>query len=1850
MRSNLRFSLFTFIMLLAIGFSYSQTAKAQLVENTGVIDVNHEWPKYIRGCWDLDRTNIPENSCSYVYAQSNVQFHMNGRPDYVWAYTNHMVVWDVDKPDTGDVEKTNVVDVFPNSSNRPLGNRAADLFTVVGSNDINAHQLTWAPAMKVEIWDDGFDTNSVCDDGVSRWRFNEEFRYIGVRIGGPGAAPDVQHLMPDQGNYIYIDTIGVPHPPTPIIANFEADVTEGLVPFDVKFSDLSTGEVTNWDWDFGDGTNSIEQNPKKTYDQSGIFSVTLMASNPTLNDPTTGITGIEDDEVRIDLINAKENPPVVAFSADVLSGIGPLTVNFTDDSTGVVDSWAWDFGDGNISNDQKPTNVYGMRGIFSVSLRAGGPGGFTDLFKPDFISVLPDAAAANFTAEPLEGFAPLEVQFTDTSANEPTDFLWDFGDGAQSTEQDPLKTYENAGLYNVSLFVENAGGDDIELKLNYLNVIGPEAPRAAFSVDNTAGFAPLDVQFTDESTGKPTKWVWIIGDGESRDEQNPAHTFKTAGIYSPTLTVGNDLGISSIEKENLIIVFSPNGPSADFSADSGTVGFAPLVVDFTDKSAGNPKTWAWEFGDGSFSQNQNPSYTYNIPGIYTVNLTVSNSHGADVEAKINLITVKSKEGPVGAFSANPTAGFAPLEVQFTDLSAGEPTKWSWEFGDNNTSSEQNVVNTFNSAGFYTVSLTVSNGDGAAVETKTNIINVLETSGPKANFSADVTSGFAPLSVTFNDLSTGDPKSWAWKFGDGNISTEKNPKNIFNAEGIYTVGLTVSNENGASSEIKTNLINVIGVGGPLADFTADPTAGLKPLSVKFTDITTGNPSTFAWDFGDGNTSAEQDPSNTYNSAGLFTVKLTTSNANGASTEVKTNLVNVSSAGGPVAAFEADKTAGAAPLAVTFTDLSSGNPTSWAWDFGNGNVSSLQNPGVNNYNVAGLYSPSLTVSNAEGSNTEIKTNLINVSTVGGPVAAFEASTTAGIKPLPVTFTDLSAGVPTSWVWNFGDGGSSSEQSPAHTYNSEGIFTVGLTVSNSNGSSKETKTNLINVSGSGSPVAAFSASPTAGLIPLVVQFTDLSEGGIASWTWDFGDGGSSSDQGPSHTYKRDGIFNAKLTVSGSEGSDNATTTIIAQGLPSPSADFSASPQTGAAPLTVRFTDLSEPEGNISSWVWDFGDGGTSRDTNPSHNYRRDGLFSPKLIISSASGASTETKTNLINVIAAPAPTVDFFATPTAGQSPLLVNFIDISQPEGGIDSWLWDFGDGATSIEQNPAHTYRGDGGFFSVSLTASNSSGGGVETKTNLIQVTGEGAPVVDFSASPTAGQVPLTVSYTDLSEPAGDIASWLWDFGDGGSSIDQNPKHNYKREGLFSVSLTASNAGGASLEVKTNLINVSGLGTPVASFSASPTAGKAPLDVNFTDLSEPSGLITSFLWDFGDGATDTEQSPTHTYRNEGFFTVGLTVSNEGGANIENKTNLIFVKGEGVPTAQFTASPNAGKPPLDVQFNNTSEGDISSFLWDFGDGATDDEESPQHTYQNAGIFTVILGVSGSGGADSEKKTNLIRIAESGKVEAAFTGTPQIGVVPLLVEFTDNTAGEVDSWLWDFGDGSTSDEQNPVHEYLTPGDYTVTLTVSGPNNSDEEAKTNYVRAISSEEGSFAVFFDYEPVVGFSPLEVQFFDQTEAVNADSDSWDWDFGDGESSREETPLHVYTVDEENEFDVTLTVGVGSENGSFTIENAVKVVADTGGCNAVMSIKPDPANLNSRRALKASVTLSSECNGTFEDIICDSVKMAGASPVKCQTKRKNFVAEFDVTDLDVESGKVELVLTGETTEGDTFRATDSVTFK
>jgi PKD repeat protein len=1183
-------------------------------------------------------------------------------------------------------------------------------------------------------------------------------------------------------------------------------------------------------------------------------------------------------------------------------------------------------------------------------------------------------------------------------------------------------------------------------------------------------------------------------------------------------------------------------PIAAFTQDV-TQGNAPLVVRFTNRSQGQISNFTWNFGDGGSSSQANPAYTYQRPGTYTVTLRVAGPGGiANVSRQI---FVQSPTAPDATFTTNVNSGTAPLTVNFTNTSTGQISTVEWDFGDGTTSTERNATHVYNDVGTYNVILRVNGPGGSDAVVGQITVENPSIPAPQANFEPSVTSGQTPLTVGFTNNTTGNVDTYLWDFnGDGiTDSTEGAPSHIYTTAGTYTVRLIAIGPGGQSTALREITVQAP-PSAPVADFSAAPETGTVPLAVQFTNETTGNATSYSWDFNNDGTpdSTAQSPQHTYSDAGTYTVILTATGAGGSSAAQMTISVQPQPQP-PNAGFVASPNVGQAPLSVQFTNQSEGSQLTFAWDFtSDGRVDSAEQNPAFIYDTPGNYTVTLSVTNPAGL-SDLATGTVQVSEVVvqvPPTAAFGYNPQTGSVPLTVTFVNQTTGEITGYEWDFNEDGvvDSRDTSPSFEFVNEGVYTVTLTAIGPGGrnsiSSDVTVTAALQP-----PDAQFAANPTSGQAPLTVTFTNTSQGQIDSYSWDFnGDGtADSTEQSPTFQYPTAGNFNASLTVTNDAGSDTISAPItVTEALQAPVANFSASPTSGTAPLTVTFTNASE--GQIDSYSWDFNGDGTpdSTEQSPTFQYPTAGNFNATLTVTNAAGSDT---------IAAPiavtealqAPVANFSANPTSGTAPLTVTFTDSSQ--GQIDSYSWDFnGDGTPdSTEQSPTFQYP-TAGNFNATLTVTNATGS--DTISAPITVTEAlQAPVANFSANPTSGTAPLTVTFTNASE--GQIDSYSWDFNGDGTpdSTEQSPTFQYPTAGNFNATLTVTNDAGSDT-IAMPIAVTEALQAPVANFSANPTSGEAPLTVTFTDSSQ--GQIDSYSWDFnGDGTADSaEQSPTFQYPTSGNFDATLTVTNDAGSDTIS-IPIAVLEALQAPVANFSANPTSGSAPLTVTFTNASEGQIDSYSWDFnGDGTADStEQSPTFQYPTAGNFNATLTVTNTTGSDTIAVPIAVTEALQSPV-ANFSANPTSGTAPLTVTFTDSSQGQIDSYSWDFnGDGTPdSTEQSPTFQYPTAGNFNATLTVTNDAGSDTIAAPIAVtEALQAPVANFSA----NPTSGEAPLTVTF---TDSSQGQIDSYSWDFnGDGTpDSTEQSPTFEYPT--AGNFNVTLTVA--NTAGSNTATTAITV--------------------------------------------------------------------------------------------------------
>ncbi|MBE3117299.1 MAG: PKD domain-containing protein, partial [Candidatus Atribacteria bacterium] len=595
----------------------------------------------------------------------------------------------------------------------------------------------------------------------------------------------------------------------------------------VQFLDTSSGNPTSWQWNFGDGSTSTEQNPTHEYLKSGFRRVTLVASCGTSSKKA----------VRTITIMPAPAPASFVFSPETPEA--GQTVQFADTSSGDPKTWLWDFGDGTTSIVKNPSHAYSRASSYVATLISSGSSGSKQGTDTITVTATP-SPIASFTSSPTSPLVGEAVQFADTSAETPTSWQWNFGDDGTSTSQNPSHLFTAAGSKMVTLTATNASGSNSTNR----TVTVVAALAASFTYSPASPAAGQAVQFTDTSVGTPTSWQWNFGDGSTSTAQNPSHAYTTTGSKTATMTVTNASGSNSAIRTVTVVVALAS--SFTYSPASPAAGQA---VQFTDTSTGTPTSWQWNFGDGSTSTIQNPSHSFTTAGSKTVTMTVTNASGSNGTTR----TVTVVTALAASFTNSPASPAVGQAVQFTDTSVGTPTSWQWNFGDGISSTAQNPIHSFTTAGSKTVILTVTNASGSNSSSRT----VTVVAALAASFTYSPASPAAGQTVQFTDTSAGTPTSWQWDFNDGATSNTRNPSHIFTTAGSFNVTLTVINS--SSSNSISRILSIAPTTTLAANFIFNPAAPVLGQLVQFTDTSTGSPTSWQWSFGDGATSTLKSPS-------------------------------------------------------------------------------------------------------------------------------------------------------------------------------------------------------------------------------------------------------------------------------------------------------------------------------------------------------------------------------------------------------------------------------------------------------------------------------------------------------------------------------------------------------------------------------------------------------------------------------------------------------------------------------------------------------------------------------------------------------------------------------------------------------------------------------------------------------------------------------------------------------------------------------------------------------------------------------------------------------------------------------
>ena len=1235
-------------------------------------------------------------------------------------------------------------------------------------------------------------------------------------------------------------------------------------------------------------------------------------------------------------------------------------------------------------------------------------------------------------------------------------------------------------------------------------VVAP--PEAAIVAPVTFVCPGSVVPLIDNTTGGPTSWNWIMPGATpaNSNEQHPVVKYNLPGNYVATLVASNSEGTSIADAE--ITVSEGGDKYLIYETFEAGPGFWEVF------NPDNSITWEWVNVGGT-------QYGKKAMGINNFGYTATNQKDALISPPLDLSTqtdilleidyayrrfnASRSDKMIISVSTNGGTTYPNVIFQGQEMGSGNfatasdsqtafsPTSFNdWCYG-LDFGADCLLLDLSNFSGESNVRIKIENqtahGNNMYIDNIRVSSSCISLAAPEPDFIADVTVGCAPLTVQFEDVSTGIVSGRFWNFPGGSPSTAEDqfPLVTYNTPGSYEVSLQVSNSAGFAVKTESSYITVLG--GPVANFSNT----VNNLSIQTSNLST-NATSYIWNFGDGSpTSTATSPAHTYTQAGTYTIRLTAINECGQS--VKELMVTVIS---PLtAAFSASATQGCAPLSVTFSDQSQGNATSWMWTFEGGTpaTSTAQNPTVT-FSQAGTYNVSLTVGNGSLQSTAQQVDYVVVN--GGPTAAF--ATNASLGNNVVQFANNSTAA-SNYEWFFGDDVESTEENPSHTYEADGAYTVTLVAHNACGNDTSTQTLIILLP----PTATFTQNLSNGCQGLSIVFTAVPQGEGLTYAWTFEGGNPASSDAPNPTvsYATAGTYDVQLIVSNAAGADTVAQSGVVIVSPNPQAAFTANGNLGEA--VVQFGNTST---DASSYQWFFGDDAESTEENPSHTYEADGTYIVTLVANNACGSDTTTQEVTILL----PPNATFTQSGSNGCEGLSVDFTAAPQGEGLTYAWTFEGGNPASSDLPNPTISYA-TAGTYDVQLIVSNAAGADTIAQNGAVIVSPN--PQAAFTAIGNLGDAVVQFGNTST-----DASSYQWFFGDDSESTEENPSHTYEADGTYTVTLVANNACGSD----TTTQEVTILLPPNATFTQNLSNGCEGLSVDFTAAPQGEGLTYAWTFEGGNPASSDAPNPTVSYATAGTYDVQLIVSNAAGADTIAQNDVVNILGGAA--ANFSAAVNG----FNVNFENNSIGG-STYFWDFGDENTSDAFEPSHVYEENGVFLVTLIAVNACGNDT---ISIEIIIDSALPVAAFSFENSKGCAPLVVQFSSESVN-ADSVHWTFPGGtpSSSDELNPTITYTTPGIYNATIVAYNMAGSGALTQMNIIEVGDVPNAAFDVTQD-EGTVNFAN-----------ISENADSYEWHFGDGETSTENDPVHEYS----QSGDYLVQLIASNLCGSDTITKEVNIV-------------------------------------------------------------------------------------------------------
>ena len=1274
-----------------------------------------------------------------------------------------------------------------------------------------------------------------------------------------------------------------------------------------------------------------------------------------------------------------------------------------------------------------------------------------------------------------------ELQIETSSAW--TDLVVDWGDGSSTeaigtfiVDDDPLTHVYDGSADNYTVVLSEANGS-CEI-VGHFNIGMPESN---FTSSDTLICQGNSIQFSQGAVG--VDYTWNFGTNDiflPTGAGNVSFTFQNPGNYEVQGVISIPGSDATCTDTTSIMVEVLENPviQTSFTATEGCgdVTFSAEV------SAANSYIYVWTYNTDQpmfYSGTNLESVTFDAVGNHPVAVAVTGWNGCQTSSQ-EIITVHPE--PIADFSYDAVCQGEP--TVFADQSTAHATSnitgWYWTFGDGNESYESSPSNGYAFTGDYNVSLVVTTPECTA--STSQLVSVHPN--PTVGITSSVDTGCSPLEVTLSADGV-FANTFDWNLGTAMASGEEIAHVLTTAldeNPMHEIAVTATSNEGCTA---TESIAIEALPSAIAEFNLAADAGCGPFTPVITNASLGAINYEWWLDGtlvsstsNWNTALENNGDFIAN-AEIELIALAANGCHDSSAQVAQVYPQADFS------FALPTDSVCSPLEFTLPVVS--GSVNHEWNLGNGATSTAEAPNVFYQNTGtGLMGVSITYAGTSPFGcTDMHTETVYIRPQ--PEASFTSDEVEGCEPLAANFENTTTNAD-SYIWDFGNGITDDGETASYAFSTSGEvanFQVTLTAMDDLGCS-DVATQTVTVY----PAADFALDLTSAPTCAPVELTLPSFDGLYNFDWNFGDGTTSTENGPTHVWENetDAAVASIITLEAeTEFGCGGMAVALLQVKPSPTADFSTDIDSGCEPLEVNFMS----ESNLAdSFSWDFGNGQTASTENATEQFTTNGAnteFDITFTVTHALGC-TDTATKAVTIF--PAALVDLNFAIDSVCSPLTLTMPAFES----VENITWDFGDGNTSNEATPSHTWENNTGELmaaTVTFSAQTENGCAGTTSTEVFI---KPQPVAEFSTDFDNGCEPLVSQFGNNSSNAD---AFDWNFGNGDASSEINPNMVFfagDASETFTVTLTATDDLGCA-DTATKEVTVH----PGADFALDLGNDSvcSPLSIDLPAIANALNIT----WDFGDGNTSNEATPSHTWENNTgelmAATVTFSAQTENGCAGTTSTE-VFIKPQ--PVAAFTASEVTGCEPLLTTFDNAStNGD--AYIWNFGDvllpGEFNMAPTVDHEFNAAGddasTFTVTLLAIDNLGCTDERTLD-IEVLPTPEFNLVLAETEACSPLVLTMpEMNNATTG-----FWSFGDGTLSNESTPTHSWSNTDIDLATFSIeyqgsnafgcTGNATADVDVKPQPIAAFSTPDAE-----------GCAPHEAAFINMSERA----DSFTLDFGNG---------------------------------------------------------------------------------------------------------------------------------------------------